>query len=114
MVGLVPSDFDDANINAQLVLIRCQGTILNPRYLLWVLEMPKIREQLNYLQTGTALQQLPVGNLVQLEIPIPPLHEQEQFAAVVRRVKSLRARANESARQAEGLFQSLLAQSFSD
>jgi len=112
LVGLVPSDFDDANINAQLVLIRCKGTKLNPRYLLWVLEMPSIREQFDYLQTGTALQQLPVGNLIQLEIPVPPLSEQEQFAAVVRRVESLRGRAGESARQGEGLFQSLLDEAF--
>ena len=37
-----------------------------------------------------------------------------QFAADVRRVESLQARADESARQVEGLFQSLLAQSFSE
>ena len=36
----------------------------------------------------------------------------KQFAAVVRRVESLRARAGESARQVEGLFQSLLADAF--
>lgn len=37
-----------------------------------------------------------------------------QFAAVVRRAESLRARAGESARQGEGLFQALLAQSFGE
>jgi hypothetical protein len=36
------------------------------------------------------------------------------FAAVVRRVEGLRARAGESARQGESLFQSLLAQSFGE
>jgi hypothetical protein len=35
-----------------------------------------------------------------------------QFAAVVRRVESLRGRAGESARQGEGLFQSLLDEAF--
>jgi len=45
---------------------------------------------------------------------ISPLPQQEQFAAVVRRVESLRARAGESERQAEGLFQSLLALSFGE
>jgi hypothetical protein len=41
-----------------------------------------------------------------------PLDFQEPFAAVVRLVMSLRARAGESARQVEGLFESLLAESF--
>jgi hypothetical protein len=37
---------------------------------------------------------------------------QEEFAGVVARVESLRGRMGESARQVEGLFESLLAQSF--
>jgi hypothetical protein len=37
---------------------------------------------------------------------------QEEFAGVVARVESLRGRMGESTRQVEGLFESLLAQSF--
>ena len=37
---------------------------------------------------------------------------QEEFAGVVVRVESLRGRMGESTRQVEGLFESLLAQSF--
>ena len=45
-------------------------------------------------------------------IPIDDMNLQEEFAAVVRQVESLRARAGESAREGEELFQSLLSQSF--
>ena len=41
-----------------------------------------------------------------------PLVEQEEFASVVARVESLRGRIGESKRQVEGLFESLLAESF--
>jgi len=37
---------------------------------------------------------------------------QEEFAGVVARVESLRGRMGESTRQVEGLFESLLAESF--
>jgi len=37
---------------------------------------------------------------------------QEEFAGVVARIESLRGRMGESTRQVEGLFESLLAQSF--
>jgi len=37
---------------------------------------------------------------------------QEEFAGVVARVESLRGRMGESARQVEGLFESLLAEAF--
>jgi type I restriction enzyme S subunit len=50
--------------------------------------------------------------LKELVIPLPPLALQEEFARVAARVEGLRARMSEAERQAEGLFQSLLAESF--
>ena len=47
-----------------------------------------------------------------MEFPFPPLPLQEQFAGVVARHESLRRRQAESARQAEGLFQSMLNEAF--
>ena len=47
-----------------------------------------------------------------LAIPVPPLGLQEEFAGVVARVESLRGRMGESERQVEGLFESLLSESF--
>ena len=41
-----------------------------------------------------------------------PLGEQERFAEIVARYEGLRSQARESARQGEGLFQSLLNESF--
>jgi hypothetical protein len=51
--------------------------------------------------------------------PVPPLSLQEEFAGVVARVELLRGRISafeprESAREVEGLFESLLAQSFGE
>ena len=43
---------------------------------------------------------------------VPPLSLQEEFAGVVARVESLRGRMGESTRQVEGLFESLLSESF--
>jgi hypothetical protein len=42
----------------------------------------------------------------------PPLALQEEFARVAARVESLRGRMAEAERQAEGLFESLLSESF--
>jgi len=51
--------------------------------------------------------------LKQVEMPIPPLAEQERFAARVARYERLRSQQREAEKQTEMLFQSLLAQSFS-
>jgi type I restriction enzyme S subunit len=63
-------------------------------------------------QTGTALKQLPVGNLKRIKIPLPPLHLQKQFAAIAHKFERLRARQREAERQAEHLFQALLERAF--
>ena len=60
----------------------------------------------------TNLASINMTQLKQLPVPLYPLSLQEEFAGVVARVESLRGRMGESARQAEGLFESLLSQSF--
>jgi type I restriction enzyme S subunit len=49
-----------------------------------------------------------------LQIPLPPLPLQQEFAALVERVDHLRAVQREALRQAEHLFQTLLHQAFSE
>jgi len=50
--------------------------------------------------------------IADINIPLPPLSLQEEFAGMVTRVESLRGRMGESTRQVDGLFESLLAESF--
>jgi type I restriction enzyme S subunit len=54
------------------------------------------------------------SKLEELVLVKPPLPEQERFARIVRRVEALRGRQAEARRQADGLFQSLLQQSFGE
>jgi type I restriction enzyme S subunit len=60
----------------------------------------------------TNLASINMTQLKRLPVPLYPLNLQEEFAGVVSRVESLRRRMGESARQVEGLFESLLAESF--
>jgi restriction endonuclease S subunit len=64
-------------------------------------------------ETRTVAQ--PTLNIEQIEetpILLPPLSQQEQFAAVVHQVESLQVLAGESARQSNMLFQNLLSLAF--
>ena len=60
----------------------------------------------------TNLASINMTQLKQLPVPLYPLSLQEEFASVVARVESMRSRQAESERQVEGLFESLLAESF--
>ena len=100
-------------INQSVALVQLNSRVI-AKYVFGYLYSAPVREFLESMKKGVALQHLQITEFAQIPIPVPPLPEQEQFAAIVRRIESLRARAGESARQGEELFQSLLALSFSE
>ena len=63
-------------------------------------------------ERGAVMPGLNMEIIKNLVVPVPPLSKQEEFAGVVARVESLRGRMGESTRQVEGLFESLLSESF--
>ncbi len=83
-----------------------------PIFLLGMMGSINFREQVEQQVRGVAQKTLNLGELQEIKIFVPPLSLQEEFAGVVARVESLRGRMGESTRQVEGLFESLLAQSF--
>lgn len=68
-VVIVPEKYNDANINAQIVLLR-PGKTLDCRYLMWSLKSGYVQKQMEQNQTGSALKQLPVKRLSEIKVPI--------------------------------------------
>jgi type I restriction enzyme, S subunit len=81
-LALVTDEWVGVNINAQIVRIN-PGPLFAPKYFLYCLASKYAHQEFQRLKTGTALQQLPVGKLLQFRIPIPPLVEQKQIVAKV-------------------------------
>jgi len=104
-------DFD-AVIASYLVKLKLKKNVL-PEYFVAFLNMPYYKH-LFQERCKKAIGQSNISPTLLREFPvmIPPLSEQERFAQVVRRVEALRRRQAESARQGDGLFQSLLHQAF--
>jgi len=71
-----------------------------------------VQKELEETAPESAQKNINLEILREFPIPVPPLPEQERFARVVSRYECLRAQQAESERQAEMLFQSLLAQAF--
>jgi len=89
--------------------IQCSNKV-NSLFLVYVL---KYNEQnlLNQAR-GANTEGLTLPMLNEIKVPNVPLSLQEEFAGVVARVESLRRRMSEAGRQVNGLFESLLAESF--
>ena len=108
--GVIPENFPTAYINQHLFLLRLKD--LSPTFVAGYFCTPNGKAQILKLDREGVKSGLNFDDAKGLTVFNPPLPEQEQFAAVVRRVESLRARAGESERQGESLFQSLLSEAF--
>lgn len=109
---LIPESMPRAIMSQNFNKITPDTRKINPVYFEYCLNSEIVQSQLNREITDTVRTFLSLTKLVSVKIPVPPLSLQEEFAGVVARVESLRGRMGESARQVEGLFESLLAESF--
>lgn len=112
--ALVPESYNDANINAQIVLLRANPHQIDPKFLIWCFDIPEVKFQITQLQTGTALQQLPVGKLIKIKIPLPPIAEQKRIAEILDRTQSLISKRKEAIAKLDTLTQSIFLEMFGD
>jgi len=107
---VVPDNFPTANCS-DLVIIRPSSKI-NNHYLAMLFNSTWGKGHVSGNAVGQIQQHFNIGSANEMKVPLPPLSLQEEFAGVVARVESLRGRMSEAGRQVEGLFESLLAESF--
>ena len=80
-LALIENEHNSSNINAQICLLRITDTSkLNYLYLLYALDYRDSKKQYKAFETGTALKQLPKGNLKKVKLKVPCLEEQTKIA----------------------------------
>jgi type I restriction enzyme S subunit len=110
MVAIVSDDFNGANINAQICLLRSSKG-LSSNYLLQFLGSSNGKKQFKQLQTGSALKQLPKGYLKKVKLPIPSYKEQQKIASflsgVDKKIELIETQIQQSKTFKKGLLQQL-------
>ncbi|MGM0478668.1 MAG: restriction endonuclease subunit S [Bacteroidota bacterium] len=112
-VAIVPARHDDSNINAQIVLLRCNEG-WHPEFLLYSLTSDFVKRQIPSLTTGTALKQLSVRNLKKLKIPLPPLETQKKIASILDAADAYRQKTKALIKKYDELTQSLFLEMFGE
>jgi type I restriction enzyme S subunit len=111
-IAIVPECHIDSNINAQLVRINTENREVDYCFLAYSMLAKKSQQQFDILETGSALKQLPVGRLVQLLVPIPPLPEQTAIAHILSdmdaEISQLEGRRAKMGELKQGMMQELL------
>ena len=111
-VAVVPHEFDDANINAQLVLLRPTNSTISSRYLCHLLATSSMRQKIKSVETGVALKQLPIRSLKKISLIIPPLDLQNRFVSIVESVEQQKVTQRQHLEELDMLFAALQQRAF--
>ena len=76
-VAIVDERFNNANLNSQIAWLRCNSTLLN-QYLQFFLMSANMKNFYSDTKTGAALQQLPIGKIEKIQIPLPSVDAQNK------------------------------------
>lgn len=82
-VAYVSPDFEDANINAQIVFLRPDGINISHNYLYQLLSSDLMKKRLISHSSGSAQGQLPIKSLLSVKIDLPDIKTQDKIADVL-------------------------------
>jgi len=78
--------FEHVRINSGMAIIRNDNTVINTEFLNILLHSPVVNEQTELLAFGSAIPQLTIGLLNNLNIPVPSVEEQNKISAIINSV----------------------------
>jgi restriction endonuclease S subunit len=81
--------YEIMRINSGMVLLRSELTCIEPKYIVDLFQSPIIWNQLDRMMSGSAQPQLPIRNMVELKIPLPPLDIQRVIVARIERERAI-------------------------
>jgi type I restriction enzyme S subunit len=114
-VCVVPKELQDANITQDTARLSVQPA-LNAGFLKWFLRATPTQKRMQKAVKGVAVRGINIGDVRAIQLPVPPLPEQQE---IVRRVESLfaladriEARFAEGRKRVDGIAQAVLAKAF--
>jgi restriction endonuclease S subunit len=114
-LAIVPAKFDGSNLNAQIAWLRCSDKIIN-RYLFLYLKSDLAKKLFISGTRGSALQQLTIGKLKSIEVPVLGLKNQQMIIdkldKVFAEIDKLKAQTSIQKKSANALRQSILSRAF--
>lgn len=109
--ALFDCEFETGFINAQMMIIRCNESIM-PRYLKEYISFPSVQKKLNNANTGSAVPQLTGTQMKEMQIIVPSLSEQKEFVAAVDAARTVLGTNSSHCAGLDNLFASLQHRAF--
>lgn len=80
---LVPDTIGRAVTAVDVAVLRLARDDLEPKFVMWALNSPQVREQMVRLQTGTTRKRISRKNLARVRVPVPPRDEQRRIVEIL-------------------------------
>ena len=113
-VAIVPDDFPEANCNQAVAILRFDKSKLLPRYLLHWLTTNDALRQISGKKVTATISNLSLGQIKELEIPLPPLDEQKRIAAILDKADAIRRKRQQAIQLADDFLRSVFLDMFGD
>jgi type I restriction enzyme S subunit len=112
-IGIVPKKLHLANLteNANKLLIKDHKS-LSSFYLCFSLQLNSIQQQIKKKTMAVGVPKLALFRIQQLELLLPPLVLQNEFAKTIQAIEAKKQQAQASLEKSEALFNSLLQRAF--
>jgi type I restriction enzyme, S subunit len=79
----VPQLSSDAVTVVDVAILRVGGSSVDPSFLMWLLNSPEVRSRMLQLASGTTRKRISRKNLATIDLPLPPLAEQERIVEIL-------------------------------
>jgi len=110
-MSIAGPDLADANLSRGVALVAPNSTCCS-EYLLFLFKNPTMQQVVVDTSKGIGLKQFNLIDLKKMQIPLPPLALQQQFARIVLEVERIRERQAASGKEIEGLCEGLMQRAF--
>ncbi|GMA98826.1 restriction endonuclease subunit S [Pelosinus sp. IPA-1] len=110
-VGLLNSN-EKVFLGQRVMQYRCNNAKIKPIFLLYIMQTGFFSKQIERLGKGSTVKHLTVPDCFKFIIPVPPLTLQNQFAAIVKKIESLKIKYNQSLTELKNLYGSLSQRAF--
>jgi len=111
--GIVPDNSPELNCNQAVAIVRTNGKVFRPFLRHWLESLDAQKQMRGAMVTGT-ISNLSLTQVGNLQIPLPPMEEQQQIADILDRAEALRAKRKTALAQLDEITQSIFIEMFGD
>jgi len=111
-VTIVKENFSNPIASTGFCILRANSKFVVPEYLFQITKQSFFIEILSQMAKGASYPAVTDVQIIEIEISVPPLSLQQQFAELVNKTEALKEKQKQSELELENLFQSLMQRAF--